>query len=103
MTIRKALPSDRAAIFALWNASCEKNEVVYKPLTEERFHALFEANPHYDGEYDFIAEENGEAIGFVSGAEKKIFLPGETRENTPGFITAIFVKDGKRKEGVGKA
>ncbi len=103
MTIRKALPSDRAAIFALWNASCEKNEVVYKPLTEERFNALFENNPHYDGEYDFIAEENGEVIGFVSGAEKKIFLPGETRENTPGFITAIFVKDGKRKEGVGKA
>ncbi len=103
MTIRKALPSDRAQIFALWNASCEKNEVVYKPLTEERFNALFEANPHYDGEYDFVAEENGEVVGFITGAEKKIFLPGETRENTPGYLTAIFVKDGKRKAGIGKA
>jgi len=103
MTIRKALPSDRAQIFALWNASYEKNEVVYKPLTEERFNALFEANPHYDGEYDFVAEENGEVVGFITGAEKKIFLPGETRENTPGYLTAIFVKDGKRKAGIGKA
>ncbi len=103
MTIRKAAAKDRNAIFGLWNDSCEKNEVVYKPLTEERFHALFEMNPHYDGEYDFVAEEDGEIIGFISGAEKKIFLPGETRENTPGFITAIFVKDGKRKAGAGKA
>ncbi len=103
MTIRKAAAADRNAIFGLWNDSCEKNEVVYKPLTEERFHALFETNPHYDGEYDFVAEEDGEVVGFVSGAEKKIFLPGETRENTPGFITAIFVKDGKRKNGIGKA
>ena len=103
MTIRKALLSDLGQIFALLNDSYEKKEVVYKPLTEERFRALFEMNPHYDGEYDFVAEEDGEVVGFVSGAEKKIFLPGETHENTPGFITAIFVKDGKRKGGVGKA
>ena len=103
MTIRKALLSDLGQIFALLNDSYEKKEVVYKPLTEERFRALFEMNPHYDGEYDFAAEEDGEVVGFVSGAEKKIFLPGETHENTPGFITAIFVKDDKRKGGVGKA
>lgn len=103
MTIRKATPADRPSIFALWNESCEKGEVVYKPMNDERFKALFLDNPHYDGEYDFVCEEDGLTVGFVSGAEKKIFLPGETHENTPGFITAIFVKEGFRGRGIGKA
>ena len=79
MYIRKATPADRPRMFALWNRSCEKGEVVYKPMTDERFQALFLDNPHYDGEYDLVLEEDGVVVGIVSGAEKKLFLPGETR------------------------
>ena len=103
MLIRKADASDKNAIFALWNASSEKGEVVYKPLDDERFKKLFLDNPQYDGEYDFVAEEAGEVVGFITGTEKKIFLPGETHENTPGYITALFVREDMRKKGIGKA
>lgn len=72
-------------------------EVVYKPLNDEAFARLFERNPNYDGTYDFVCEENGEIVGFITGAEKKEFLPGETRENTPGYLTAIFVRPDMRR------
>ena len=54
MRIRKALPADRPALFALWNDSCLSGEVVYKPLNDEAFARLFERNPNYDGTYDFV-------------------------------------------------
>ena len=62
MRIRKALPADRPALFALWNDSCLAGEVVYKPLNDEAFARLFERNPNYDGTYDFVCEENGEIV-----------------------------------------
>jgi len=102
MLIRKALESDKNAIFALWNESARKGEVVYKPLDDESYKRLFLDNIHYDGEYDFVCEENGEVIGFVTGTEKKVFLPGETHENTPGYLTAIFVRADKRGMGAGR-
>lgn len=103
MQIRKATPADRPALFALWNDSCHPGEVVYKPLSDESFARLFERNPSYDGAYDFVCEENGEIVGFITGAEKKEFLPGETRENTPGYLTAIFVRADHRRRGIGGA
>ncbi len=103
MLIRNAVKSDRSQIFRLWNESAGAGEVVYKEMTEDRFLTLFEKNPHYDGAYDFVAEENGEIIGYISGAEKKVFLPGETHENTPGYLTAMFVDKAFRRIGVGKA
>lgn len=103
MQIRPALPHDQAACLSLWNASCARGEVVYKPLDQARYQALFLDNPHFDGSYDFVAEENGEVIGWISGAEKKIFLPGETRENTPGYLTCVFVRPDQRRLGVGSA
>ncbi|MBQ3080244.1 MAG: GNAT family N-acetyltransferase [Clostridia bacterium] len=103
MLIRKAAAFERNEIFRLWNESADSGEVVYKPLNPDSYKKLFLDNPHYDGAYDFVSEEDGKIIGFISGAEKKIFLPGETHENTPGYITAIFVDKAFRGRGIGKA
>lgn len=101
--IRPFAASDIAQVLRLWNGSVLSGEVVYKPLTEEGFHALFTASPHYSPEYCLVAEEDGKVIGFLHGITKKIFLPKETHESTPGYLTAIFVDPAHRRKGAGTA
>lgn len=103
MTIRRLTHADRARAFELWNESCARGEVAYKPLTPELFGALFDDNSDYDGEFDFVAEDGGEIIGWAGGARKKRFLPGETHANTPGYLTNLFVDARRRRQGVGTA
>lgn len=92
MKIRLLRRDDLPQVVALWNESCGAGETVLSPLTEAGFEALFFANPEYDGQFSFVWEEAGAAVGFISGTAPRVFLPGETPENTPGFLTCVFVK-----------
>ncbi len=103
MRIRPYAPMDRPAVVALWNASAQAGEVVYRPIDEAYFARKFEADPNWDARFALIAEEDGRAVGFIHGLCKKIFLPNETSENTPGFVTVIFVDAARRRQGIGTA
>ncbi len=101
MIIRRFDTADMQAILRLWNYSIAAGEVVYKPLTEEGFAALFLQSPHYSKDFSLVAETDGEVIGFVNGIAKKTFLPRETHESTPGYLTVIFVAPLHRHKGIG--
>ncbi len=103
MRIRVFEKADLPEVMNLWNASAAAGEVAYKPLTAEIFQTKFLLSPHYSPEYSLVAEEDGRVIGFVNGIYKKIFLPKETPENTPGYLTVIFVDASHRHRGVGTA
>ena len=103
MIIRPFEQKDLPSVVELWNRSVEAGEVVYKPITEEYYHSKFERDPNYDARYAFVAEEEGKVIGFVHGTAKKVFLPGETYETAPGYLTCIFVNQNFRRKGVGTA
>lgn len=103
MRVRIFERGDLPGVIVLWNESVASGEVVYYPLTEAYFDRKFIADPNYDPRYALVAEEGGGVIGFIHGVCKKITLPGETNENTPGFITCFFVKKEARGQGVGRA
>lgn len=93
--------TDIPAVLSLWNGSVKAGEVVYVPLTEAYFEEKFLRNPSYTPAYSLVAEEDSKVIGFINGITKKVFLPKETNENTPGYITCIFVHPEHRRQGVG--
>ena len=101
MFIRPYHPSDLPAAAMLWNLTAQAGEVVYKPLNEAAFHHKLFGTPAHA--FCFVAEENEQLIGFAHGVTKTSFLPGETRENTPGFLTTILVTPNKRRQGLGSA
>lgn len=84
----------------LWNDSCTK-ETPYKPFTREGFIDKFIKNPNFSYEGTFVALEDNRIVGFVNSVFKKEFLPGETFENTPGYITFIGVDKDYRHRGYG--
>jgi len=96
-------PNDLGGVVALWNGCVNAGEVVYAPLTEASFQQKFIENPNYSPAYSLVAEADGRVVGFINGIAKKIFLPKETHENTPGYITCFFVDKGHRGKGVGDA
>lgn len=102
MIIRKLEEKDLPEVIAVWNEAVQNGEVVYYPLTVDYFMKKFVADPNYDPALSFVAEENGEVVGFINGVAKKIFLNGESAENTPGYLTCIFVKKAYRNTGIGK-
>jgi len=99
--IRALEKEDLSAVLRLWNGSVERGEVLLKRMDEDGFQRIFAENPSYDGSFDFVAEEEGKIVGYISGITKKQFLPKETAENTPGYLTAIFVDDDHRRRGIG--
>lgn len=103
MKIRRRRESDLAVALRLWNDSAARGEVLLKPMAEEAFGRVFEANASYDGRFDFVAEEGGLVVGWISGITKKAFLPKETPQNTPGYLTVLFVDPGHRRQGIGTA
>ncbi len=103
MHVRVMEPRDLGGVIRLWNACAEAGEVVYKPLTEAYFQHKFIENPNYNPAYSLVAEEGGEVVGFINGIAKRIFLPKETHENTPGYITCFFVDKAHRGQGIGTA
>ena len=101
--IRQMGKNDIDAVVALWNEAVEAKEVVYYPLTPEYFHKKFELDPNYDPRFSLVDEEDGNIVGFINGIAKKVFLNNETNENTPGFLTCVFVKKEWCRKGIGKA
>jgi ribosomal protein S18 acetylase RimI-like enzyme len=89
---------DVSQVIALFNRSCESGEVVYSPLSESTFENEF-MKPNMRV---FVAAEGLKIAGFVHGTQKDVFLPGQTHENTPGYLTLIFVDKAYRRRGIGK-
>ena len=87
-------------IAALWNIHLS-GQTPYKPLTEEEFKAKFVHDPNFSYDGTFLAIEEGKVIGFANGIMKKDFLPGETHENTPGYLTMVIVHTDYRGKGIG--
>ena len=75
MRIRAMERADWPGVAALWNASVEAGEVVYKPLTEAYFRKKFLEDANYWPELSLVAEEEGKIIGFLNGVMKRVFLP----------------------------
>ncbi len=103
MQVRVMESRDLGAVIALWNRCVSAGEVVYAPLTEAYFQRKFVHDPNYSPAYSLVAEADGQVVGFINGIAKKVFLPKETHENTPGYITCFFVDKDHRRQGVGKA
>lgn len=89
MRIRAMERADWPGVAALWNASVEAGEVVYKPLTEAYFRKKFLEDANYWPELSLVAEEEGKIIGFLNGVMKRVFLPKQNHQNTPGYITCF--------------
>lgn len=94
--------SHTAHVVALWNKHAG-TEMPYKPFTEESFKQTFIDNPHFSYEGTFVGIENGKIIAFANGVFKREFLPHETHENTPGYLTFILVDREHREKGYGTA
>lgn len=89
-------------IIRVWNESC-KSYMPYKPFDTNGFVSKFINNPHFSYEGTFVAIEDDKVVGFANGLYKKSFLPGETHENTPGYITFVLVDSPYRRRGIGQA
>ena len=104
MNIRPMTPADISAIAALWNDSVNAGEVVYKPLSAEDFsQKLIDGIPGGGKAICLVADGGGQLAGFVHGVLQGSYLPGETPENTPVYLTALFVTPAKRGQGAGTA
>ena len=100
MEIRTYRPEDLAAIVSLWNGCVNRNEVLYRPLKEAYFEEKFIRQP---GTEIFIASEGEKLLGFLVGCKKTEFLPGQTEENTPAYLSVMMVAPECRNQGVGSA
>lgn len=104
MNIRPAVHSDIPAMVALWNHSAQAREVCYKTFTEEAFaNGLIDNIPGGGTAICLVAGQPGRLEGFIHGVLQGAYLPGETPENTPAYLTALFVDAGRRGKGVGTA
>ncbi len=104
MQIRALDPTrDIPAVLALWNGCVAAREVVYAPMSEAAFQAKFLDSPHYAPELSLVAIQDDAVVGFINGVCKRVFLPGENADNTPGYITCFFVAPSARRQGVGTA
>lgn len=88
-------------IIDLWNEIC-LDEVPYKMLSSNDFNEKFLSNPYFDYNGTFVLIENERVVGFTNAIYKKDFLPGETFENLPGYITMVMVRKDKRGRGYGR-
>ena len=104
MNIRPMISEDIPNIVALWNSSASAGEVVYKPITADYFsQELIHGIPGGSKAICLVAERKGQFEGFVHGVLQGSYLPGETPENTPIYLTALFVTPGRFGQGVGTA
>ena len=87
-------------VVALWNRNCD-TELPYKLFTEESFKDKFTRNPHFSYAGTFVGMEDEEVIAFANGIIKKELLPGESYQNTPGYLTFVLVDEAHRRKGYG--
>lgn len=87
-------------VIQLWNESC-KDEMPYKSFTREGFIKKFMENPNFSYKGTFVGIIDGRVMGFANGLFRKEFLPGQTHENTPGYLTFILIDKGYRNKGYG--
>ena len=93
-------PSDAKEALALLKTLSDHGEVLYKPLEEEDFLNRFFGEKRWG----FTARgENGQLAGWIHAAAKTTFLPGETDENTPLYLTMLLVSADCRRQGIGQA
>ena len=99
MTIRIFTVQDLAAVGALWDA-CRKNDgALYRPFDEGYFKEKFLDGAVYEPALLLVSCEDGKVTGFIAGCRKHAFLPGETEQNTPGYLTTLMVSPAYRKRG----
>lgn len=101
ISVKKLEDSYIPEVIELWNTLC-REEILYKPLTVNDFKDKFVKNPNFDYDGTFILLEDNKVCGFANGIYKKDYLPGETFENTPGYMTMVMVKRDKRRKGYGR-
>ena len=100
MEIRALRRSDLPAIVSLWNGCVQRGEVLYRPLEAAYFEEKFMRQP---GAAVPTAHADGALCGFVAGCRLTQFLPGQTEENTPAYLSVIMVAPERRRQGVGSA
>ena len=97
--IRPFVETDLPQALDLFNTCVSNGEVIYSPLSRDQFaHDFF-----LPGMFAFTAESGGEVVGFAHGAQKTVFLPGQSHESTPGYLSCVFVVPGFRRQGIGRA
>lgn len=102
LKIRLFEEKDLPSVIRIWNESVTAGEVLFYPLTAEYFERKFIRDPNYDPQYSLVAEKDGRVVGFINGIAKKVFLDRENNENTPGFLTCVFVEKASRNQGIGR-
>ncbi|MGN0779545.1 MAG: GNAT family N-acetyltransferase [Aristaeellaceae bacterium] len=100
MEIRTLRMSDCPDIVRLWNGCVQRGEVLYRPLTAAYLEQKIVRQP---GAVVFTAHEGNELCGFAAGCRLTQFLPGQTEENTPAYLSVLMVAPEHRRQGVGSA
>lgn len=100
MNIRAYQDSDLPFIIDVWNGCVARGEVLYRPLTQAYFAEKFTDFP---GTQIFVCEEEGALCGFLAGCRPVTFLPDQTEENTPAYLSVMMVAPEWRGRGVGSA
>lgn len=100
MEIRALRRSDLPAIVSLWNGCVQRGEVLYRPLEAAYFEEKFMRQP---GAAVLTAHADGALCGFAAGCRLTQFLPGQTEENTPAYLSVVMVAPERRRQGVGSA
>lgn len=100
MDIRRFEKRDLTAIIDLWNGCVQREEVLYRALKAKYFEEKILNQP---GAEILVACEEEMLCGFVVGCRLTQFLPGQTEENTPAYLSVLMVAPEKRKQGVGSA
>ena len=123
--VRKARQEDLPVLTAMWNDYAAERNSVYRPVTDNFFREFLAARDYRP--VLLILEEShaaeGKALcretdpeekrnaghdhsgvtGFVMGTEPLRFLPGETAENTPAYLSFVYVWPECRRQGYGTA
>ncbi len=97
--IRALCPADADAVLTLWIGCLNRGEVLYRTPEREDFLARFFA-PGCQG---FVAEVEGRVAGWAHCVCPQRFLPGETADNTPLFLTLVMTAPELRGQGIGTA
>lgn len=102
MEIRALHKNDLTAVVGLYNAVAA--ELGYVPFGgPAAFAAHFLGAPDYCAGGLAVAVQNGQVAGLVAVLYKKVLLPEETHQNTPGFLNLLLVEKRLRGQGVGTA